>query len=68
MSKETLKRAGTRALYAFVTGAGGAFVVMPVNLEEPKRYLLSLAVGMLTGGLMGLQKLVKGYLSYDKQA
>jgi len=65
-SKETLKRAVYRGLLAMVAGAAGAFVFIPVNLEDPKRYLVSLSVGMIAGALMGLQKLIKGYIKYDK--
>lgn len=66
MSKETIKRALFRAAYSFGAGAIGAFALVPINLEDPKRYLVCLGVGMVAGGLMGLQKLVKGYITYDR--
>jgi len=66
MSKETLKRSLLRALSAFIYGAGSAFVVLPVNLEDPKKYLVALSIGLVAGGLMGLQKFVAGYLKYDR--
>jgi len=65
MSKETLKRALMRALLAFITGSLSAFAMMPVNLDDPKRYFTALVVGMIAGGLMGLQKLIKGTIKYD---
>jgi hypothetical protein len=67
MTRETLKRGFYRALLAFIAGSAGAFAVIPVNLEDPKRYLTVLFVGMVAGGLMGLQKLISGYLKYDRK-
>lgn len=66
MTKETIKRALIRAAYSFGAGALGAFALIPVDIENPKRYVISLGIGMISGGLMGLQKLVKGYITYDK--
>jgi len=65
VSRETLKRGLLRALSAFLYGASTAFVVIPVNLEDPKKYLIALTIGAISGGLMGLQKLVAGYIKYD---
>lgn len=65
MSKETIKRALNRAGLAMLLGAAGAFVSVPVNLEEPKKYLTILLFAVITGALMGLQKLVSGYVKYD---
>jgi|TARA_R100001530_G_C4320725_1_gene155679 ammonia channel protein AmtB len=67
MTKETLKRGAYRALYGLVAGALAAFVTIPVNLADYKTYLSALAVGMIAGALMGLQKVVSGYLKYDKK-
>ena len=66
MSKETLRRALKRALEAMIVGAMTAFVAVPVNLEEPKKYFTVLAVGMMTGILMGLKKAISGYIKYDR--
>lgn len=65
LSKETIKRTLRRAGSAFVTGAIAAFALVPVDLSEPKRYVIVLGIAMIAGGLMGLQKLVTGYLKYD---
>lgn len=66
ISKETVSKALLRALYAMLGGAAAAFVVLPVDLTDPKRYFLSLFAGMIAGALLGLQKFIKGYLTYDK--
>lgn len=49
-----------------IFGAGGAFVFIPINLDDPKKYFTALGVGMFAGALMGLKKLIKGYIKYDK--
>jgi hypothetical protein len=67
MTKETVKRGFYRAVLAFIAGSAGAFVMIPVNLDDPKRYITSLLVGMVAGGLMGLQKLISGYIKYDRK-
>jgi len=67
-SLETLKRTLLRVVSAFVFGALSAFVIVPVELENPKRYAAVLLIASITGGLMGLQKLVVGYLKYDRKA
>jgi len=64
-TRETIKRALQRALWAVVLGAGSAFAALPVNLEEPKKYMVVLAFALATGALMGLQKLISGYVKYD---
>lgn len=66
MSKETLKRGLLRAASAFLWGSASAFVAIPVDLTEPKRYIIALVVGSIAGGLMGLQKMISGYLKYDR--
>lgn len=66
MSLETIKRGLLRALWAGLAGSISAFVLLPVNLEQPKQYLYALSFGMATGFLMGVQKFVSGYFKYDK--
>lgn len=66
-SKETLKRAVLRAVSVAITGALSGFVIVPVALEEPKKYATVLLLAMLTGALVGLQKYIKGYIKYDKK-
>ena len=66
-TKQTLKRALYRALWAGITGALSAFVFLPVNFEEPKKYITVLCIGMLAGFVMGVQKFVKGWIKYDVQ-
>lgn len=65
-SWETLKRALLRALWAFVGGALAAFTIVPVDLENPEKYAAVLLIAVITGGLMGLQKYIGGYIKYDK--
>jgi len=65
-SRETIRRAFYRAIEAMIFGAGGAFVFIPINLDDPKKYFTALGVGMFAGALMGLKKLIKGYIKYDK--
>lgn len=67
MSKETIKHALLRALSAMIMGAASSFAVITVNLDEPKKYFISLAIGMLAGALMGLQKAISGWIKYDKK-
>ena len=67
-SKTTLKKAVERAVWTMVMGSAGAFVMIPINLEEPKRYLTALSIGMIAGALMGLKKFIKGYTIYDKKS
>lgn len=69
VTKETVLRACARLVHAFVTGALGSFVVfnfLPVDFSEPKKMLYAVAAGMIVGGLQGVQKLVSGYIKYDK--
>jgi len=66
-SWETLKRTLLRVVSAFVIGALSAFVIVPVELENPKKYAAVLFIAAITGGLMGLQKFVSGYLKYDRK-
>lgn len=65
-SLETIKRAFVRAVWAGVMGSASAFVMLPINLQEPKQYLYALSFGLVTGFLMGVQKFVSGYVKYDK--
>ena len=65
-SKETLIRALQRAGWAAGVGALSAFTTVPVVLDDPKIYLVVLAAAMLTGALMGLQKVISGYVKYDR--
>ena len=46
-------------------GALASFVALPVNLNHPKKYFYAVLIGMATGFLVGLQKLISGYLKYD---
>lgn len=62
-SVETIKRAVTRAVWSGVLSALAAFVVIPINLNE--EYPITLAIAMLSGFLMGVQKFVSGYIKYD---
>jgi hypothetical protein len=64
-SKETLVRSTKRALHAGMMGALSGFVGMPINLTDPKKYLLALLIGIGTGFLVGIQKLISGYIKYD---
>ena len=64
-SKETIIRSAKKALHAGLMGMISAFAAMPINLENPKKYLLSLVVGLGTGFLVGIQKLISGYVKYD---
>ena len=66
-SKITIKKALLRALYAAVAGGVSGFVIVPVALEDPKKYLIALSLAVLSGSLMGLQKFVSGYLKYDRK-
>lgn len=65
MSKETIKRSLFRALEAMIVGALTAFVAIPIDLENPKKYFLALGVGVAIGAIMGLKKAITGYLRYD---
>lgn len=64
-SKETVKRSLLKALKAGYMSALASFVALPVNLSDPKKYLYALFIGMLTGFLVGMQKLASGYIKYD---
>ena len=66
LSKETIRRGALRAFSAFCWGAISAFAVIPINLDEPEKYLIAVTVGMVAGGLMGLQKLITGWAKYDR--
>lgn len=66
ISNETIKKTFLRILYSGIAGALSAFVLMPINLEEPQKYLYALIIGMGTGFLMGLQKAISGYIKYDR--
>ena len=65
LSKKTIVKALFRALKSAVAGALAAFVMVPVDLSDPKKYFAVLGIAALTGALLGLQKLVSGYLKYD---
>lgn len=66
ISKETIIRALTRVGVVALTTAVATFVATPINIEEPKKYLIILGASFLSGFLAGLQKLVSGYIKYDK--
>lgn len=65
-SKETFKRALLKAWKAGLMGALAAFASLPINLNSPSGFLRILIIGLCTGFLVGLQKLVSGYLKYDR--
>jgi hypothetical protein len=64
-SWETIKHSLWRALESGVSGALFSFTMIPINLNEPKKYLIALVIGLGTGFLTGLVKFVKGYYKYD---
>ncbi len=65
LSSTTIKKSLYRAAKAAAIGALAAFVAVPVDLSDPKKYVIVLSVAMITGALMGLQKLSSGYIKYD---
>jgi len=65
-SKETVKRSLLKALKAGLMGALAAFASLPINLNSLSGFLRILIIGLCTGFLVGLQKLVSGYLKYDR--
>jgi hypothetical protein len=65
-SKTTLVKALERCLWAMIMGGASAFVAMPINITNGKQFWTALAVAMLTGALLGLQKLISGYFKYDR--
>ncbi len=66
LSAVTVKKALLRALGAGLYGSLAAYLMIPVNLDNPKLYFLSLSIGLATGFLVGVQKFIKGYIQYDK--
>ena len=64
-SIETWRRSALRLLEAGVVGALLAFVAVPVDLADPKRYVTVLTVAMGAGFIMGLKKFITGYVKYD---
>lgn len=64
-SIETMKRSLWRALHAGINGALLAFILIPVNLDDPKKYFYALLIGLVSGFLLGVQKFIGGYLKYD---
>jgi len=70
VSTETLKRALERFAWGFLAGAMSAFVVIPVNfqsIKDIKAWGVVVFFACLTGGIMGLQKAITGYIKYDKK-
>jgi len=69
MSKKTLKKALVRFAWGFLSGAAAAFVVIPASftsLQDIKSWLPVVFFACLTGGILGLQKAISGYVKYDK--
>lgn len=64
---KTIKKTLIAAGLSFLAGAAGAFIVIPVNVENPKSYLMTLLAGLISGGLVGLQEFVRNYLKHDKK-
>lgn len=66
ISKETIKRALIRVGVVAVTVAASTFITVPIDVENPKKYVVILLTSFIAGFLAGLQKLVSGYIKYDK--
>ena len=73
MTKETMKRALLRAGKIFaevgvVTLASVKVYVESTNidLDNIKPYLAGIAIAALSGMFAGIEKLITGYLKYDK--
>ncbi len=66
LSKLTIQRSLKRALHTGIVGMATAFVLIPVDLSNPKRFLQVLGTGLAVGFIHGLQKCVSGYLKYDR--
>jgi len=71
MSKETIKRALLRGLYAFIAGGLSAFaMIAPNNLEslnDIKLWGIMAGYAFITGGILGIQKAITGYFKYDRE-
>lgn len=70
MSKETIIRALQRFAWGFLAGFIGAFALITPpnfqNLQDIKVWFSMALFACITGGIMGLQKAISGYLKYDK--
>lgn len=64
-SVETYKQAIIRALEAGLTSSLVVFAFMPINLDDPMKFLKALGIGMIAGFLVGIQKFIRGYFKYD---
>lgn len=64
-SRETLVRTAKRTLSAGFMSALTTFVLIPVNLNEPKKYIYSVILGCVSGFLQGVVKFISGYIKYD---
>ena len=65
-SKKTLIKAAQRMIYVAIASAITTWVLLPINLENPKQYLYASLVALTTGFLMGLHKAISGFIKYDK--
>ena len=65
MSKETLKRALFRGLYIALGTAFSAWALIPINLNDPKKYLYASLIALASGFIAGTHKALKGYFKYD---
>lgn len=63
---ETYKKAALRALESGIASALVVFAFIPINLEDPKRYIMAVGFGMAAGFLTGVSKFIRGYIKYDK--
>lgn len=69
ISKETILKALQRFAWGFLAGAGASFVMATPNFTnwtDVKEWLPLVFFSILTGGIMGLQKAISGYLKYDR--
>ena len=69
ISKETIIRAIERFGWGFLAGVGASFVMATpnfTNIADVKEWLPVVFFSCLTGGIMGLQKAISGYIKYDK--
>ena len=65
-SIETLKRAALRALWVALLSAMASWALLPINLDNPKLYLIASLLALVIGFLEGLRKFITGYIKYDK--
>lgn len=69
MSKETFIKALQRFGWGFIAGALSAFVMVTPNfttMQDIKNWIPVVLFACLTGGILGLQKAISGYLKYDR--